>query len=89
MVPRWSQRYPGEKITDFNFTDHIVELGESFTKRLNSSGLARPDSKEVDLRVNTTKAQLISFNIPHASLELDKEDIENFGDFHYLSSYIA
>ena len=58
-------------------------------KRLNSSGLARPDSKEVDLRVNTTKAPLINFNIPPASLELDKEDIENFGFFHCLGSYIA
>ena len=29
MVPRWSQRYPAEKVRYFDFTDDIVELEES------------------------------------------------------------
>ena len=53
------------------------------------AGLAKPDSKEVDLHINTTKTKLITFNIPYLSPHIDEEDIENFGDFQYLGSYIA
>ena len=46
-------------------------------------------AKEVSLHINTTKTKLITRNIPHASLQLDGEDVENIEDFQYLGSYIA
>ena len=32
MVPRWSQRYPAEKVSYFEFADDVVELEESMEK---------------------------------------------------------
>ena len=45
--------------------------GTILRKRLNSSGLARPDSKDVDVHINNTKTKLTTVNNPDASLQLD------------------
>ena len=53
------------------------------------AGLAKPDSKEVDLHINTTTTKVIAFNISYLNLHIDEEDIEKFEDFQYPGSYIA
>ena len=83
MVPRRSKRYPAEKVSDFDFSADIVKLGESLRRQVDL-----PGRKEVDLHI-TTKTKFITFSLPHASLQLDRKDIDNFGDFRYLGSYIA
>ena len=89
MIPRRSQRHPAEKINDLDFADDIVELEESLEKAQSQLDLLSLTAKEVGLYVNTTKTKLITCNIPHSSLKLDGEDIENVEDFQYLGSYIA
>ena len=60
MVPRRSQRYPAEKISDFDFADDIVQLtGRFLRKNPMSIWIARADS-QVDLHINTTKTKLTS-----------------------------
>ena len=39
-------------------------------------------AKEVGLYIITTKTKLIICNIPHSSLQLEGEDIENLKDFN-------
>lgn len=60
MVPRRSQRYPAEKISDFDFADDIVQVTGRFLRKTPMSiWIARADS-QVDLHINTTKRKLIS-----------------------------
>ena len=39
-------------------------------------------AREVGLYIITTKTKVITCNIPHSSLQLEGEDIENFRDFN-------
>ena len=75
MVLRRSQRHPAGKVSDLDFADDIVELEQSLEKAQSQVDLLVLTAKEVGLHINTTKTKLITCNIPHASLQLDGEDI--------------
>ena len=69
-------------------TDDIVELEESLEKAQILLDLLCLTAEEVGLCIDTTKTKLITCSIPHSSLQLDGEDIENDEDFQFLGSYI-
>ena len=86
MVPRRSKRYPAEKVSDFDFSADVVKLGHSLRRQVDLPGLTLRKSIYTTLRRPTLS--LLVFPM-HASLQLDRKDIDNFGDFQYLGSYIA
>ena len=88
MVPRRSRRHPAEEISDLDFADDIVELEESLEKAQSPLELLCLTAQEVGLCIDATNTKLISCSIPHSSLQLDREDIENVEDFQFLGSYI-
>ena len=67
MVPGRSQWHP--------------ELEESIEKSQSQLDLLGLTAKEVGLQINTSKTKLITCNVPHASLQIDGEDVENVEDF--------
>ena len=89
MVPRRSRQHPAEEISDLDLDRWHRGTGRILRKSPKSIGLALPDGRgSRSICIDTTKTKLITCSIPHSSLQLDGEDIENIEDFQFLASYI-